>query len=87
MMSSAGKLTGCCSQRLTLTLAAAAVGWVSVVSRDAALALSAGGQVLALLTDALVDALTVAITLTRCQPRNKAVHLSAGHSVKAGKRM
>lgn len=50
-----------------LTLAAAPVGGVSVEARDAALAVSARGQVLALLTHALVDTLAVAVTLTSCQ--------------------
>lgn len=55
-----------------LTLAAAAVGGVSVEARDAALAVAAGRQVLALLTHALVDALAVAVTLTGCQPGSRA---------------
>lgn len=55
-----------------LTLAAAAVGRISVEAGNAALAVSAGRQVLALLTHALVDALTVTITLTSCQGVNKA---------------
>lgn len=48
-----------------LTLAAAAVGGVAVETGDAALAVSARRQVLALLAHALVDALAVAVTLTR----------------------
>lgn len=47
-----------------LTLAAAAVGGVAVETGDAALAVSARRQVLALLAHALVDALAVAVTLT-----------------------
>lgn len=50
-----------------LTLAAAPVGGVSVETGDAALAVSAGRQVLALLAHALVDTLAVAVTLTGCQ--------------------
>lgn len=51
----------------TLTLAAAPVGGVSVEARDAALAVTPGRQVLALLAHALVDALAVAVTLAGCQ--------------------
>lgn len=51
-----------------LTLAAAPVGGVSVEARDAALAVLARRQVLALLAHALVDTLAVAVTLTSCQP-------------------
>lgn len=54
-----------------LTLAAAPVGRISVEARDAALAVSAGCQVLALLTDAFVDTLAVTITLTSCKRVNK----------------
>lgn len=58
--------------RRILTLAAAPVGRISVEAGNAVLAVSARRQVLALLTHALVDALTVTITLTRCQGGNKA---------------
>lgn len=54
-----------------LTLAAAPVGGVPVEARDAALAVSAGRQVLALLTHALVDTLAVAVTLTGCRRGTK----------------
>lgn len=50
--------------RRILTLAAAPVGRVSVETRDAALAVASGRQVLALLAHALIDALAVAVTLT-----------------------
>lgn len=63
-----------------LTLAAAPVGGVSVEARDAALAVPAGRQVLALLTHALVDTLAVAVTLTGCQQGPKL----AGSLVTAG---
>lgn len=48
-----------------LTLAAAAVGGIAVETGDAALTVSARRQVLTLLAHALVDALAVAVTLTR----------------------
>lgn len=48
-----------------LTLTAAPVGGVAVETGDAALAVAAGRQVLALLTHALVDAAAVAVTLAR----------------------
>lgn len=48
-----------------LTLAAAPVGGVAVETGDAALAVAAGRQVLALLTHALVDAAAVPVTLAR----------------------
>lgn len=60
-----------------LTLAAAPVGRISVEAGDAALAVSAGCQVLALLAHALVDALAVAVTLTSCQRVNRAHHTAA----------
>lgn len=50
-----------------LTLAAAAVGRISVEAGDAALAVPARRQVLALLAHALVDALAVTVALTGCQ--------------------
>lgn len=56
-----------------LTLAAAAVGGVAVETGDAALAVSARRQVLALLAHALVDALAVAVTLT-CWIKNTQTH-------------
>lgn len=62
-----------------LTLAAAPVGGVSVVTGDAALAVSAGRQVFALLAHALVDAPAVAVTLTSCQRGTKA-KVSVGSS-------
>ncbi len=55
-----------------LTLAAAPVGRISVESGDAALAVSAGCQVLTLLTHTLVDTLAVTVTLTGCRRENKA---------------
>lgn len=54
-----------------LTLAAAPVGRIAVETGDAALAVSAGCQVLALFAHALIDALTVTITLTGWQGVNK----------------
>lgn len=72
----AERLTGLFSTRLNgpriLTLAAAPVGRISVEAGDAALAVSAGCQVLALLAHTLVDALAVTVTLTSCQRVNKA---------------
>lgn len=47
-----------------LTLARAPVGGVPVVARDTGLAVPARGQVLTLLTDALVHTLAVPVTLT-----------------------
>ncbi len=55
-----------------LTLAVAPVGRISVEAGDAALTVSAGCQVLALLTHALIDTLAVTVTLTSCQRVNTA---------------
>lgn len=49
-----------------LTLAGAAVGGVPVVARDAGLTVPARGQVLTLLTDALVHAPAVPVALASC---------------------
>lgn len=48
-----------------LTLAAAAVGGVTIEARDAAVAVASGRQVLTLLTHTLVHTLAVAVTLAR----------------------
>lgn len=80
-----------CARRLTgwftaglhglriLTLAAAPVGRISVEAGNAALAVSAGCQVLALLAHTLVDTLTVTVTLASCRRVNKAHTASTSH--------
>lgn len=52
------------SPEAALTLARAPVGGIPVVARDAGLTVPARGQVLTLLTNALVYTLAVPITLT-----------------------
>lgn len=68
-----------CQPERILTLAAAPVGRIPVEARDAALAVPAGCQVLALLAHALVDTLTVTITLTSWQGVNKAYTALMSH--------
>lgn len=54
-----------------LTLARAPVGGIPVVARDAGLTVPARGQVLTLLTDALVHTLAVPVALTGCEKTGK----------------
>lgn len=72
-----------------LTLAAAAVGGVAVETGDAALAVSARRQVLALLAHALVDALAVAVALTRwiTNAHTKGNHTHVSPSPQTGRRI
>ncbi len=57
--------TGCAA----LTLAFAAIGWVSMVTRHAGLAVGASGEVAALFAHAAVHTCAVAVTLA-CLRRN-----------------
>lgn len=57
-----------------LTLAFATIGWVSMVTRHAGLAVRTSGEVTALLAHTTVHTCAVAITLARCR-RNKGKQL------------
>ncbi len=60
-----------------LTLAFAAIGRVSMVTRHAGLAVRTSGKVTALLTHAAVHARAVAITLARCEGNGETLWINA----------
>lgn len=56
-----------------LTLAFATIGWVSMVTRHAGLAVRTGGEVATLFTHTAVHACTVAITLACCRENKEVI--------------
>lgn len=60
-----------------LTLAFASIGWVSMVTGHAGLAMRTGGEVTALFTHAAVHTGAVAIALTRCEGKRSQIHVMA----------
>lgn len=63
------------SEIVILTLTRSPIGWVSIVTRDAGIAVLAGGQVLALLTDAFIDTLAVSVTLAGYKDSTQKLHI------------